>query len=259
MAQVFGEPGRNAAEESHKRTRRFLLVAFLGIAVLSAIWGFALGSVLRITRLPWLIAVSISVFAFFLAFLIGRWATKKMDAVDRERMSWWKGAAGEWLTAELLKALPNGFAVVNDMTKKLGNIDQVVVGPTGVYVIDVKNWKGTVKADGKGEVLLNGKPPDKAAIKNMLGAVMDFQNKLKALTENDYFVRGLLVFPSTYVEADFGSTRHIHCLRDDRRVDYIQNKTFTQSMSSDDIERVTTGTLQLAGMDKRFANIKITL
>lgn len=108
-------------------------------------------------------------------------------------------------------------------------------------------------------MLLNGKPPDKAAIKNMLGAVMDFQNKLKALTENDYFVRGLLVFPSAYVEADFGSTRHIHCLRDDRRVDYIQNKTFTQSMSSDDIERVTTGTLQLAGMDKRFANIKITL
>src|SRR5436190_1535730 len=81
MAQIFGEPGRNAAEESHKRTRRFLLVAFLGIAVLSAIWGFALGSLLRITRLPWLIAVSISVFAFFLAFLIGRWATKKMDAV----------------------------------------------------------------------------------------------------------------------------------------------------------------------------------
>ena len=182
-----------------------------------------------------------------------------MDAVDRERMSWRRGALGELLTTEILKSLPDSYVVISDVTKKLGNIDQVVVGPTGVYVIDVKNWKGTVKADGKGEVLLNGKRPDKAAIKNMLGAVMDFQNKLKALTENDYFVRGLLVFPSAYVEADFGSTRHIHCLRDDRRVDYIQNKTFTQSMSSDDIERVTTGTLQLAGMDKRFANIKITL
>ena len=106
-------------------------------------------------------------------------------------------------------------------------------------------------------MLLNGKPPDKAAIKNMLGPVMDFQNKLKALTENDYFVRGLLVFPSTYVEADFGSTRHIHCLRDDRVVDYIQNKTFAQTLNGDHIDRVTTGTLQLAGMDKRFANIKI--
>jgi hypothetical protein len=57
----------------------------------------------------------------------------------------------------------------------------------------------------------------------MLGAVMDFQNKVKALTEKDYFVRGLIVFPVAYVEADFGSTRHIHCLRDDRLIDYIQN------------------------------------
>src|SRR5216117_1764562 len=107
----------------------------------------------------------------------------------------------------------------------------------------------------EGEVLLNGKPPDKAAIKNMLGPVMDSQNKLKALTENDYFVRGLLVFPSAYVEADFGSTRHIHCLRDDRLVDYIQNKTFTQSLSIDDVDRITRTTLQLAGMDKRFASV----
>ena len=93
----------------------------------------------------------------------------------------------------------------------------------------------------------------------MLGAVMDFQNKLKALTENDYFVRGLLVFPSAYVEADFGSTRHIHCLRDDQLVDCIQNKTFAQRLSSDDLDRVTRGTLQLAGMDKRFADINIKL
>src|SRR6266436_4762959 len=105
MAHVFGEPGRNAAEESHKRTRRFLVVAFLGIVVLSAIWGFALGSVLPVTRLPRSIAVSVFVFPFFLAFLIGRWTTKKMDAVDRELISWRKGAAGVWLTAELLKPL----------------------------------------------------------------------------------------------------------------------------------------------------------
>jgi hypothetical protein len=89
----------------------------------------------------------------------------------------------------------------------------------------------------------------------MLTGVMDFQTKLTALTEGDYFVRGLLVFPIAYVQADFGSTRHIHCLRDDRLVDYIQNKTFAQSLSSDDLDRITRATLQLAGMDKRFASV----
>jgi len=113
MAHVFGEPGRSAAEESYKRTRRFLLVAFLAIAGLSAIWGFALGSVFPLKRLPWPAAISILISVFVLAFLIGHSASKKMDAVDRERMSWRKGALGEWLTAEALKALPDGFAVIN--------------------------------------------------------------------------------------------------------------------------------------------------
>jgi len=82
MAQVFGEPGRNAAEESYKQTRRFLLVAFVAIAILSAIWGFALGSALPLKGLAWPGAVSIFVALFFLAFVIGRSALKKMDAVE---------------------------------------------------------------------------------------------------------------------------------------------------------------------------------
>ena len=150
MAQIFGEPGRNAAEESHKRTRRFLLVALVGIAVLSLIGGFALGGAFFIARFGWQLAVLVAVLFWIVTFSIYRWASKKMNAVDRERMSWRKGALGEWLTAETLKSLPDGYVVINDVTKKLGNVDHVVIGPTGVYVIDVKNWKGTVKADGKG-------------------------------------------------------------------------------------------------------------
>jgi hypothetical protein len=69
-----------------------------------------------------------------------------------------------------------------------------------------------VKADGQGELLLNGQALNKPPIKGMLGAVMDFQSKLKALTERDYFVRGLMVFPNAYVKANYGSTRQIHCL-----------------------------------------------
>src|SRR6266478_3409797 len=151
MAQIFGEPGGNAAEESYTQTRRFLMITLIGIAVLSAIWGFALGAALPIKHLGWPIALVIAGLFWVVIFLIYRWVSKKMDAVDRERMSWRKGALGEWLAAETLKSLPNDYAVINDVTKKLGNIDHVVIGPTGVYVINAKNWKGTVSADGKGE------------------------------------------------------------------------------------------------------------
>ena len=59
--------------------------------------------------------------------------------------------------------------------------------------------------------------------------------------------------PIAYVEASFGSTRHIHCLRDERLVDYIQDKAFGDRLDGSEIEQTKQAALQLAGMDKRFA------
>ena len=189
---------------------------------------------------------------WIVVWLIGKWGTHKIDAIDRQRMSWRKGAVGEAIVAASLRDLPNDFVVINDVSKRFGNIDHVVIGPTGIYVVDAKNWKGSVKADGSAKLLLNGQPLQKPAIKNLLGAVMDFQAKLKALTETDYFVRGLMVFPNAYVEANFGSTRHIHCLRDERLIDYLNDQTFARKLSAVDVDRIKRATLQLAGMDARF-------
>lgn len=64
-----------------------------------------------------------------------------------------KGAAGEEATALALSALPaTEWTVFHDVRwpdRKLANIDHVVVGPPGVFVIDTKNWSGSVTiADG---------------------------------------------------------------------------------------------------------------
>jgi hypothetical protein len=252
MAQVFGEPGRNAAEESFRQTKNVLVVAMCAIGALGVIGGYVFGRVFPIRHFSfgWMFLITALICIFI--WLIGQWGTNKIDVIDRQRMSWRKGAVGEALVEGILISLPDDFIVINDVSKRFGNIDHVVIGPTGVYVIDSKNWRGTVSTDGKGELLLNGKPPLKPAIKTTLGAVMDFQNKLKALAEEEYFVRGLLVFPMAYVEANFGSTRQIHCLRDDRLVDYIQNQTSSMRLGEDDIKRIKRATLQLAEMDERF-------
>ena len=252
MAQVFGTSGRNAAEQSHQRTKRLLIAGLVGIAALALLGGYALGTVSPIRGLPLGWGLVIDALLLLLIWLIGKWATDKIDEVDRERMSWRKGAAGEALVASTLDELPNNFVVINDVSKRFGNIDHVVIGPTGVYVVDAKNWKGTVKADGNGELLLNGQPLNKPPIKGMLGAVMDFQSKLKALTETDYFVRGLMVFPNAYVEANYGSTRQIHCLRNDRLGEYLKDPEFSRRLSRTDIDGIKRATLQLAGMDARF-------
>jgi hypothetical protein len=251
MAQVFGLSGRNAAEESHTRTKRLLVYGFCGIAAFSLLAGYAIGAAFPIRgfALGWVLLID--TLLLLLVVLISKWASDKIDIMDRQRMAWRKGATGEAHVAQTLAELPNEFVVINDVSKRFGNIDHVLVGPTGVFVIDAKNWTGTVKADGEGDILLNGNRLPKPPIKALLRSVMDFQNKLKALTETDYFVRGLMVFPNAYVEANYGSTRQIHCLRSDRLTKYLLDQTF-RKLAPADIEKLTRATLQLAGMDERF-------
>ena len=58
------------------------------------------------------------------------------------------GAAGEQEVASILDALPDGFVVLHDvmLPTKSGHceVDHVVLGPTGVWVLETKRWGGTL-------------------------------------------------------------------------------------------------------------------
>jgi hypothetical protein len=64
--------------------------------------------------------------------------------------SWIKGDIGERITSHHLKKLPKEFVVFNDviLPERYGNIDHVVVGPTGIFVIETKNYTGSYTVDG---------------------------------------------------------------------------------------------------------------
>ena len=57
--------------------------------------------------------------------------------------AWAQGALGEELMAQRLAELPDSFRVLHDrrIPGSRANIDHVVVGPTGVWVIDAKRYK----------------------------------------------------------------------------------------------------------------------
>lgn len=70
------------------------------------------------------------------------------------------GAWGEERTAKVLECLlDHGWRIVHDLNRIKSNIDHVLVGPGGVFVLDTKNWTGaaevrgdwirTVRSDGK--------------------------------------------------------------------------------------------------------------
>jgi hypothetical protein len=61
--------------------------------------------------------------------------------------TWQRGAQGERHTARLLDRLTHdGFVVFHDLAvpDSPANVDHLVIGPTGVFVIDSKQWTGSV-------------------------------------------------------------------------------------------------------------------
>ncbi len=72
---------------------------------------------------------------------------------SEQARTWQRGAHGERHTARLLDRLTrDGFIVFHDLAVpgSPANVDHLVIGPTGVFVIDSKQWTGSVHqgADG---------------------------------------------------------------------------------------------------------------
>jgi len=63
--------------------------------------------------------------------------------------NWETGAAGERATGKQLQPLERkGWVVLHDLPARFGNLDHVVVGPGGVFLLDSKRWSGQVEIEG---------------------------------------------------------------------------------------------------------------
>lgn len=62
--------------------------------------------------------------------------------------NWQTGAWGERDTARVLRPLErDGWVVLHDLPAGAGNIDHIVIGPSGVYVLDSKRLGGSLTVD----------------------------------------------------------------------------------------------------------------
>ncbi len=73
-------------------------------------------------------------------------AWKAWPEPDGQR--WQRGAAGELATARLLQRLPGRYVVLHDrrIPGSRANLDHVVIGPEGVWVIDSKAYRSHLRA-----------------------------------------------------------------------------------------------------------------
>jgi hypothetical protein len=75
-------------------------------------------------------------------------ARRRLASKEQQLYAWRRGLDGERRTGEALALLESrGWVVLHDLHwpgRPFANIDHIAVGPSGVFVIDSKNWTGDV-------------------------------------------------------------------------------------------------------------------
>ena len=112
-----------------------------------------------------LLAPRLSLVLGALAAVAAGWGLRFRPSPDA--VAWRRGAAGERRTARLLAALErHGWAVLHDLAVpgSQANVDHLVIGPGGVFVIDSKQYRGRVRLDPTGR-LWHGRYPLAATLR----------------------------------------------------------------------------------------------
>jgi hypothetical protein len=94
-----------------------------------------------------------------LAAVVAGWGLRFRPSPDG--IAWRRGAEGERRTARLLGPLErHGWVVLHDLAvpSSRANLDHLVIGPGGVFVIDSKQYRGRLQLDPSGR-LWHGRYP----------------------------------------------------------------------------------------------------
>jgi hypothetical protein len=128
------------------RSLPWRVAATLGAAAAGAVLGSLLAARLRLVLGA-------------LAAVAAGWGLRFRPSPDA--VAWRQGAAGEQRTARLLAALERqGWVVLHDLAipGSQANLDHLVIGPGGVFVIDSKQYRGRLQLDPSGR-LWHGRYP----------------------------------------------------------------------------------------------------
>lgn len=110
------------------------------------------------------------------AYDVARRQREEAERLQRSAEMWERGAEGEVAVARVLDALPDGWVTLHDLAwpgRQRANIDHVVIGPGGVFVVDAKNWSGRVEV--RDQVLLQNGRQRETAVSSVTSAAIAVQ------------------------------------------------------------------------------------
>ena len=130
-------PVRRAGQYARETTHRKARLALLALVTMVAAAGIAA----LVVGLSWGGLVGVELLLLAGLVVLERFV---VPAVER----WGRGAAGEEHVGQLLVALQgDGYLTIHDVATGRGNIDTVLVGPGGLFTIEVKSHRGRLRPE----------------------------------------------------------------------------------------------------------------
>ena len=114
------------------------------------------------------------------------------------------GWEGEKRVIKLLSSkLNDDYILLNDLYLRGGggDIDHVVLGPNGIFVLETKNWNGNISCNGdfwqrSGKKNFKGSPSQQ--VKRNVATIKRIIDSSQALRELGIYVEGIVVFTNNY-------------------------------------------------------------
>ena len=146
---------------------------------------------------------------------------------------WHRGAMGEVQTAALLAPLEaEGFRLLHDrrIPGHHGNIDHIVIGPSGIFVIETKSWPGAVQA-GADALYHNG------VSTNAVGEAQGEARTVYAATGSAHWVKALICVHEAQLEAPEVKVQKSFVVAPAHLADFIR-RTGEYDLSPAEVERL---------------------
>ncbi|HZI31382.1 MAG TPA: nuclease-related domain-containing protein, partial [Candidatus Binatia bacterium] len=153
---------------------------------------------------------------------VDAWGEQKLEITQKRSDAKLRAAAAEIQVGNILASLPDEFQVINDLATPDGDIGHLVAGPTGIFLLEARNWRGTVSDNGKGELLLNGAPTEMPFIRHFTELTAKFHARVAPpAPETHHEFKAIFVFTAAVVATRQSATGDVICLSDDQLYSYI--------------------------------------
>ena len=181
-------------------------------------------------------------FIFIISLLIGGLFLYKY-------FNYHKGSLGEQKTRDTLQNLPDSYSLINDLKlpNSYGNIDHIVLGGNGIFVIETKNFKEEISCNGerwyqykkkwetgrKSEIKSPSKQVKRNAVnlKNYIYSKNVFSKSLRL------WIEGIVVFSDENVILDRNNPT-VPVFKVNQLCNYIKNKESNVKFSTLELEKV---------------------